>query len=183
MRPQSPGPRPYSGESRNRVGLPAVGCPWTGMTQGHVSHGITATRRELECQASCTGSYIRASPCIARARGLQCVPRLSLPVALAITIAVGALYLAVRAIEVGLKAPSANHLTNIDRCPYYPPPVVCRNDSRAHTTIESLTSRDSNEPPASTYQLFRTSRRSESALRICGKTIGDGRSLPSFGFG
>jgi hypothetical protein len=33
------------------------------------------------------------------------------------------------------------------------------------------------------HQLFCTSCRSESTLRICGKTIGDGRSSPSFGFG
>jgi hypothetical protein len=39
--------------------------------------------------------------------------------ALAITIAGGALYMALCAIEDGLKGPSTNHLTYIDRSPYY----------------------------------------------------------------
>ncbi len=63
---------------------------------------------------------------------------------LAITIAGGALYMALCAIEDGSKVRSTNHL-NVDRCPYYPSPVVCHIDLRTSATAESLIPRDSSE--------------------------------------
>jgi hypothetical protein len=53
-------------------------------------------------------------------------------IALAVTIVSGGL-----AVAEGSKAHSKNgtnvHAMRMDRCPYYPSPVVCRDFSRAHT--------------------------------------------------
>jgi hypothetical protein len=58
--------------------------------------------------------------------------------ALAVTITSGMLSMAAGAVTEGSKVQLANQL---DRCPYYPSPVLCHNDLRAHVTTQSLTRR------------------------------------------
>ena len=58
------------------------------------------------------------------------------------------------ALADGSKSQSANsanvHHLKMDRCPYYPSPVVCRDGSRAHTISGRLT------PPRDAFALRRS---------------------------
>jgi hypothetical protein len=67
---------------------------------------------------------------------------LGITLALAVTIT-GGLFaaLAASAVADGSKqsANSSNYAMKLDRCPYYPSPVVCRDGARAHTTSGGLT--------------------------------------------
>jgi hypothetical protein len=72
---------------------------------------------------------------------------LGITLALAVTITGGLLALTASAVADGSKLQSANssnvYAMKMDRCPYYPSPVVCRDGSRAHTTSGGLTSAQS----------------------------------------
>jgi hypothetical protein len=69
---------------------------------------------------------------------------LGITLALAVTITGGLLALTASAVADGSKLQSANssnvYAMKMDRCPYYPSPVVCRDRSRAHATSAGLTS-------------------------------------------
>ena len=67
-----------------------------------------------------------------------------LGITLAVTITGGLLALTASAVADGSKLQSANssnvYAMKMDRCPYYPSPVLCRDGSRAHMTSGGLTS-------------------------------------------
>jgi hypothetical protein len=67
-----------------------------------------------------------------------------LGITLAVTITGGLLALTASAVADGSKLQSANssnvYVMKMDRCPYYPSPVVCRDGSRARMTSGGLTS-------------------------------------------
>jgi hypothetical protein len=67
-----------------------------------------------------------------------------LGITFALAVTGGLLALTASAVADGSKLQSANrsnvYAMKMDRCPYYPSPVVCRDGSRAHTTSGGLTS-------------------------------------------